>query len=209
MDSYLTNTLHFVRSRVEDCLYILREGDNWITLINYFDDALYYSNNEDFRLKFEQSLKKRLNLSLLGQAKWYLGMKIKQSNNLIILYQEQYIKNIANRFEKSFKHQIKVKNAPLPNNFVLTKKDSPITEIQNKEVKLRFGNLHYRSAIGALLYVSCCTRPDIAFAVNKLSKFSNNPGIKHYYAMLHLIGYIKNTEHKQLKYFSNYKESSI
>ena len=66
-DSYWTNTLHFVRSRNEGCLYILREGDNWIKLTNYVDDILYYSNNEDFRLKFQQSLKKTFNLSLLGQ----------------------------------------------------------------------------------------------------------------------------------------------
>ena len=85
---------------------------------------------------------------MLGQAKWYLGIKIKQSNNYITLDQEQYIKNIISGFEKSFKHKFKVKNTPLPNNFVPTKKDSPITETQNKEVKLRFGNLHYRSVIG-------------------------------------------------------------
>ena len=94
--------------------YILREGDNWLKLINYVDDALNYSNNEDFRMKFEKSLKKRLYLSLLGQAKWYLGMKIKQSNDCVNLDQEQYIKNIISRFEKTFKHQFKTKNAPSP-----------------------------------------------------------------------------------------------
>ena len=98
-------------------------------------------------------------------------MEIKQSNDYITLDQEQYIKNIISRFEKSFKHQFKIKNTPLPSNFVPTKKDSPTTGTQIKEVKLRFGNLHYRSVIGALLYVSCCTRHDIAFAVNKLAKF--------------------------------------
>ena len=68
--------------------------------MNYVDDALYYSNNEDFRMKFENSLKKRFNLSLVGQAKWYLGMKIKQPNVYITLDQEQYIKNITSRFKK-------------------------------------------------------------------------------------------------------------
>ena len=86
---------------------------------------------------------------------------------------------------------------------------APITDTQIKEVKLRFGNLHYRSVIGALLYVSCCTRPDIVFAVNKLVKFSNKPGITHYQAILHLIGYIKHMAHMQLNFFSIYKESPI
>ena len=64
--------------------------------------------------------------------------------------------------------------------------------------------------IGALLYVSCCTRPDsIAFAVNKLAKFSINPGITHNQAVLHLICYITNIANKQIKYFSNYKQYPI
>ena len=120
------------------------------------------------------------------------------------------VKSIVSRFEKSFKHQFKMKDSPLPSNFIPSKnKDSPTTDLQMKEVKIRFGNLHYRSVIGALLYISCCTRPDIAFAVNKLAKYSNNPGIAHYRALLHLIGYIKSTPHKFLKFYSNMKESPL
>ena len=103
-------------------------------------------------------------------------MKIKQSDNCISLNQEQHIKNIVSGLEKTFKHQFKVKDTPLPYNFVPTTKGSPTTNIQNSEVKLRFGNLHYRSVIGALLYIFCCTRPDIASAADKLAKFSHNPG---------------------------------
>ena len=55
--------------------------------------------------------------------------------------------------------------------------------------------------------MSYCTRPGIAFAVNKLVKYSNNPGIVHYRALLHLIGFIKGTPHKFLKFYSNMKES--
>ena len=101
----------------------------------------------------------------------------------------------------------KLKISPLPNDFIPSKKDCPTTELQIKEVKIRFGNLHYRSVIGALLYISCCTRPDIAFAVNKLAKYSNNPGVVHYRAMLHLIGYLKGTSNRSLKFYSNLKNA--
>ena len=71
---------------------------------------------------------------------------------------------------------------------------------------MRFGNLHFQSIIGALLYVSCCTRPDITYAVNKLAKFANNPGITHYRALLHLIGFLKRSTNKGLKfYYDPYK----
>ena len=56
-------------------------------------------------------------------------MKIKLSNNHTTLDQEQYyIKSIISRFEKTFIHQFKDRNTPLPNNFVTTKKDSSTTE---------------------------------------------------------------------------------
>ena len=68
-----------------------------------------------------------------------------------------------------------------------------------KEIKSRFGNLNYRSVSGSLLYVSCCKQPDITCAVNKLTKFSHNPDIIHFRALMHLIGFIKTASYKALK----------
>ena len=38
----------------------------------------------------------------------------------------------------------------------------------------------YLSAIGALLYLAQCTRPDISFAVNLLTRYSNAPTRRHW-----------------------------
>ena len=111
LDTFLIKNLNFNCSRVEGCLYVLRRGNDWLKLINYVDDALYYSNNDKFREEFESALKKRFNLSLMGKVKWYLGMEIKQTSENITLDQEQYVKNIVSRFEKSFKHESKLKIA--------------------------------------------------------------------------------------------------
>ena len=62
LDTFLVKNLKFNCSRVEGCLYILRRGNDWLRLINYVDDALYYSNNNKFREEFEFTLKKRFNL---------------------------------------------------------------------------------------------------------------------------------------------------
>ena len=120
---------------------------------------------------------------------------------------DKYVKNIISRFKKSFKHPFKRKDFPSPISFIPTRKDCPTTEEQMKETKARFGNLHYRSVIGALLYESCCTRPDICFAVNKLAKYANNPGVVHFRALLHLIGFLKNTSNKGLRFYSKIESS--
>ena len=70
--------------------------DYRIQLINYYvDDVLYNSNIDTFRENFEKQLKKRFNLSLLGEEKYYLGIIIKQTAEYTTLDQDQYIKNIA------------------------------------------------------------------------------------------------------------------
>ena len=143
-------------------------------MINYVDDALYTSRNDETRLEFESKLKKKFNLTLIGLAKRYLGIRIKQHKNYMTIDQEQHVKNIISRFEKVSKHTFKLKDSPLPTIFIPSKNDCPTTEPHIKEAKLRFGNLNYRYVIGALLYISCCTRPDISFADIKLAKFSNN-----------------------------------
>lgn len=36
------------------------------------------------------------------------------------------------------------------------------------------------------------TRPDLSFTVSLLSRFQANPGIEHWKALMHVVGYIKN-----------------
>ena len=110
---------------------------------------------------------------------------------------------------KTFKHTFKLKDSPLPTSFIPSKKDTPNTDAEIKEVKIRFGNLNDRSVIGAPLYVSCCIRPAITYVVNKLAKFSNNPGMTHFRALLHLIGYIKKNSNKGIKFYTNIKDTLI
>ena len=69
-------------------------------------------------------------------------MEIKQIPEHISLNQDQYVKNIASRFEKSFKHKFKINDSPLPNNFTSIIKDYPTIELQIKDVKIRFSILH-------------------------------------------------------------------
>ncbi|GJR45636.1 zinc finger, CCHC-type containing protein [Tanacetum coccineum] len=50
--------------------------------------------------------------------------------------------------------------------------------------------LEYSMVIGYMMYAITCTRPDIAFTVGKLSRYTSNPGTQHWQA----IQQISNTE---------------
>ena len=45
LNDLLVHSFGFKRSRAEGCLYIYRNGDDWIKVINYVDDALYYASS--------------------------------------------------------------------------------------------------------------------------------------------------------------------
>jgi len=104
---------------------------------------------------------------------------------------------------------LKKRDTPLPIDFVATKRDCAISEEEKEEVQKRFGHIHYRSAIGALIYASSGTRADITFAVSKLAKFSNDPGMKHYKALVWLISYLATHPDKGIRFYHNPEDSPI
>src|ERR1700678_2092181 len=58
----------------------------------------------------------------------------------------------------------------------------------------------YRSILGTVMWGQLATRPDLAFSVSLLARFQSNPGIEHWNALMHIIGYIKNTMDYGLTY---------
>ncbi|UYV83387.1 K02A2.6-like [Cordylochernes scorpioides] len=52
----------------------------------------------------------------------------------------------------------------------------------------------YRQTIGSLMYLMTGTRPDIAYAVSRVSQFMNNPGPSHWTAVKKIFGYLKATK---------------
>ncbi|GKE06214.1 hypothetical protein Tco_1398232, partial [Tanacetum coccineum] len=47
--------------------------------------------------------------------------------------------------------------------------------------------LEYSRVIGCLMYAMTCIRPDIAFAVGKLSRYTSNPGTQQWQAIQRVV----------------------
>ena len=60
--------------------------------------------------------------------------------------------------------------------------------------------MEYASAIGCLMYLMQCTRPDIAFAVSKMSRFTSNPNDEHWKAITRIFEYLLKTKNLGLHY---------
>ncbi|GKC96303.1 zinc finger, CCHC-type containing protein [Tanacetum coccineum] len=60
--------------------------------------------------------------------------------------------------------------------------------------------LEYSRMIGCLMYAINCTKPDIAFVVGKLSRYTSNPRTQHWQAIQRVLKYLKKTMDYRLMY---------
>ncbi|GKD21269.1 hypothetical protein Tco_1222972 [Tanacetum coccineum] len=88
---------------------------------------------------------------------------------------------------------------PMQERLELNKTQGALTPEEMK----RMQNVPYASAVGSIMYVVRCTRPDIAFAQNITSRFQKNPGEPHWTAMKTILKYLRNTKDMFLVYGGN------
>ena len=50
------------------------------------------------------------------------------------------------------------------------------------------------------MYLMNCTRPDIAYAVSKLSRYTSNPSDQYWTTLLRVLGYVSHTNEYALRY---------
>ena len=67
----------------------------------------------------------------------------------------------------------------------------------------------YLNAIGALLYLANCTRPDIAFAVNLIARFSASSTRRHWNSIKHTFWYLQGSQDLRLLYTRNQDMTSV
>jgi hypothetical protein len=65
--------------------------------------------------------------------------------------------------------------------------------------------LRYSQIIGSLMYLASATRPDIAYAVSKLSRFVSNLGSEHWRALERVMHYLVGTMNYGIHYSGDHK----
>src|SRR5271154_5793976 len=77
------------------------------------------------------------------------------------------------------------------------------TPTENKEEVGSNLRQTFQSIIGSLLYLMLGTRPDICYAVTKLSQFSANPSQEHLDKAMYIMRYLAGTKHYALAFKGN------
>nr|GEY85659.1 retrovirus-related Pol polyprotein from transposon TNT 1-94 [Tanacetum cinerariifolium] len=124
-----------------------------------------------------------------------LGMEIvkDRSRKILRVSQSGYISKILNNFKID---NVKSVQMPLGGHFKLSLKDCPIRDCDVE----RMSKVPYANAVGSLMYLMVCTRPDIEYAVSIVSRYLANPGKNHWEAVKWILKYLRGTANVRLIY---------
>ncbi len=147
--------------------------------ITWVDDFIVIAKDESGIENFEKAMRK-YELVERKKANWYLKLEIKRDRGRkqLSINQRQYIEEILKDFNMQDCHPVK---NPMELGWTKTEEDRP------QEMT------RYRELVGKLTYLAMWSRPDIAFATNKLARANNNPTAAHYQALKRILRYLKGT----------------
>ena len=94
----------------------------------------------------------------------------------------------------------KIQKLPYPlDGKSLSKEDNAKDDSEVREV----AKTPFRAIIGMLSYIAGHTKPDIAYALNVLSRYCNNPGRRHVEFLLCLVKYCEYSKDDRLKFHAH------
>ena len=185
LNLFILSTSGFYRCKSDTCIYVkTTKTGNIIIMLVFVDDIIIAYDNADKKEweEIKQQFMNKYKMKDLGDCEWILGMRVKRDRKQrkLFLDQEQYLNKVLNQFNMQ-----NCNPAFTPEEmFKLSK-----LEQNEEQIDLKL----YQSIVGALMYAAISTRPDIAHAVNMISRYLGNPGEKHLVAAKRILRYIKGT----------------
>jgi hypothetical protein len=144
------------------------------------DDILIFGNNVNVIEEVKGFLSSNFEMKDLGEADVILNIKLlREGNGGVTLVQYHYVEKMLSRFGYS--------------DFTPISTPYDLSVLLRKNHRIARDQLRYSQIIGSLMYLASATRPDISFAVSKLSRFVSNPGDDHWRALERVLHYLKGT----------------
>lgn len=184
----------FIKSQVDQCVYIGLYKEVKCYLLIYVDDGLLFSQEKyvlddilnDLRTNFEITTCKPTN---------FVGMQLEICRESIFIHQTKYIEHLLNKFNMT---DANPNSVPADPHVKLEKCEAPPEK-----------NILYREAVGSLMHTAIVSRPDIMYAVSLVSRFLNNYNNDHWNAVKKIFKYLNATKNFGLCYKQTEKNELI
>jgi hypothetical protein len=174
----------FTACNADAALFVRKGAMNNTYLVIYVDDILIAADTKRKVEDVKAAIKQVFDARDLGEASFFLGMVIQRdrANRTIKLTQARTTADLVAKYGLS---DAKPRSLPLDPALRLMQGEGDLLDASTAA--------SYAQLVGSLLYLSVCTRPDIAQAVGALSKFMASPTTIHWQAALGIVRYLAGT----------------
>lgn len=166
----------FTYSLGDTSLFTLRSGNNFVYILIYVDDILVTGSCLKLIDKVIAAVARRFSLKNLGKLSYLLGLEASRTDSGIRLTQQRHTTDL-------------LCHTNMDNAKPVTTPMSSSDHLTAKSGSLLTDPTQYRPTIGSLQYLRL-TRPDISFAVNRLSQFMHRPTTAHWEAAKRVLRYL-------------------
>ena len=177
----------FKINECDKCVYVKSTNDSHVIVCLYVDDMLIMGTNKNIINSTKKILRSKFDMKDLGLTYVILGIRVKKNHEGYVLIQSHCVESVLKRFGH---YDSKPCATPFDPNYKL-----------KKNMGDSVSQLEYSRVIGSLMYITNCTRPDIAYSINRLARYTNNLAKEHWFAFVRVLRYFKHT----IKYGLHYK----
>ncbi|KAJ9561120.1 hypothetical protein OSB04_006280 [Centaurea solstitialis] len=176
----------FKISECDKCVYMKDTTHGYVILCLYVNDMLIIGSDDKMIRSTKDMLKSKFDMKDMGLADVILGIKITRTQNGLVLSQTHYVDKILEKFNQG---DTSIARTPIDTSQHLSKnRGDSVAQVE------------YSRIIGSLMYLMSCTRPDLAYAVSRLSRYTSNPSVEHWKSITRLLRYLRYTREYGLHY---------
>lgn len=182
----------FVQSVADPGLFILSLSDDTVFVLMYVDDLLVAAKLMHNVNTVKAKLRKSFDCRDLGEATQFLNIHITRDRKCGALKITQHLatSELVSKFGLDSAHARKV---PLTPGTMLRSEGEPLDTVKYP----------YAELVGSLLYLTVCTRPDLAQSVGVLSRYMSKPTMQHWQAAKGVLRYAAGTVNMGIVYRSD------
>ena len=185
--------LGFRSFSADKCLFGLPSSKEKIAIVLWVDEFVLMYEKDETYVWIMAHLRLKFIIPHVGTITSFLGMEIKYdpSEGTMAISQASTTGVLLDRAKLPACNPSSI---PCQPGAIFSTADCP------KEANTNTTTSEYRSLIAMANFISCWTRPDVTFVVNKLCKFMANPGDVHWKYLKALLRYLNGTRTRGLFY---------
>ena len=172
----------FIQNPADHCVYM--KQNERLLIVSWVEDLIIAADKVISLSNVKKMLMSEFKMKDLGKLNHFIEIHFHITQGCVKMNQNKYIGRVLERFNMS---NCKPRATPCELRMDLINNSDPVDSRK------------YHEIIGSLIYHMTCTRPDLSYAVGKLSQYLSEPSQQLWVAK-HILKYLRGTSHYELRY---------